>query len=93
MNQSFSLCKYANVFGPPRTGVHATRIPFLDIAFWDTVGTVGIALLLHYSIPALRKHNAAWTISGLFLIAIIMHYAFCVPTRLNQALNIADTNS
>lgn len=93
MNQSFSLCTYANVFGPPRTGVHATRIPFLDIALWDTVGTIVIALLLHYSIPALRKHNVAWTISGLFITAIVAHYAFCVPTRLNQVLNIADGDS
>jgi len=34
----------AGLFGAPRTGFHAARVPWLDVALWDSVGTVALAL-------------------------------------------------
>lgn len=76
------LCDYKYIFGKPREGFHKARIPFLDMALWDTVGTVLLIILLCY----LTKVN--WIIVLLFftIIAVFFHALFCVSTKLAEYL-------
>jgi hypothetical protein len=71
-------CPYKDTFGEPRTGVHAMRIPVLDVAFWDTAMTVAGAWLLKRFV---FKHTEFWKILVLlFLLGEVAHVAACVQT-------------
>ena len=74
------LCKYTNIFGVPKQGVHRYRI--YDIAIVDVVATIVVALLLGY----VMKWNIAITICAMFLLGIVMHRMFCVRTTLDKWL-------
>ena len=74
------LCKYKDVFGEPRKGVHAIRIA--DFAVVDVILTVLGAILIAKTLNV----NVIATIAILFIIAIVTHKAFCVDTKLNQLL-------
>ena len=79
------LCQYRNIFGKPRQGAHAMRIPVLDWALVDTALTVLAAALVTWLSGA-----SFWLVLlVLFIVAIALHWLFCVPTRLNQQLGIA----
>jgi hypothetical protein len=68
-------CPFKYALGIPGTGFHAARIgPF---AAYDTLGTIGLALLtwlLVRSIP-FWKHLVAW-----FLLGEVLHFAFGTDT-------------
>lgn len=74
------LCKYSNMFGAPRTGVHATRIA--DIAVIDLALTVVAA----YWLSLIYKQPFYKMLFGLLLLGIVMHRIFCVNTKVNVAL-------
>ena len=42
----FGLEKYKYIFGYPREGFHKWRIPILDIALLDTLGTILIGIVI-----------------------------------------------
>jgi len=70
-----SLCKYKNVFGKPREGVHSARL--LDTAVVDVVLTVVLA----YATTLIDKRWDLWTaIVFWFLVGAAMHILFCVDT-------------
>lgn len=75
------LCKYIDVFGKPRQGIHSYR--FLGIALVDSILTIFLAFLLSW----LLNKSFIWTLIILFVIGQLMHILFCVDTSfINNAL-------
>ena len=73
-------CQYANIFGAPKTGIHAYR--FANIAIVDFIGTVVLAFVVCF----FTKWSFAWTLLGLFVLGIVMHRLFCVRTTIDRFL-------
>lgn len=80
------LCKYREIGGKPREGLHKLRIPIIDLAFWDVLGTVLIGYVLVRSFGL----NPIMVAGALVLITIFVHWLFCVPTKLNVFLGLAE---
>lgn len=70
-----------DVFGAPRTGFHAARLPG-DIAAYDTIGTIGVAMLL----SAYTRSSLWATLAGLFVIGEAAHLALGVDTTIATAI-------
>jgi hypothetical protein len=77
-----SLCKYADIFGAPRTGVHSYRV--FDIAIVDYAMTVIAALVVHHYL--MPEWNAYVVVLLFQLMGIIAHRAFCVKTKVDQMI-------
>ena len=75
-------CRFKDIFGKPREGVHALRIPVLDIALVDTLLTLAAALL----ISKLFQSSFLWTFLILLVVGVIVHRMLCVDTRLNKLI-------
>jgi hypothetical protein len=74
------FCQYRDVLGKPNEGIHATRIPIIDVALWDLVGMIILIVILsHY----ISTWSAILVVS---LGTIFLHYLFCVNTRVNTML-------
>ena len=73
-------CPFQNlsdIFGKPNEGFHSARVPILDVAVNDTLGTLGLAMML-----SMRYQIPLWKSScGLFLLAEVAHIAFGVDTK------------
>jgi hypothetical protein len=77
-------CPFKDIFGTPGEGVHATRIPVLDIALVDTVATVIAAFLIQ---KLFYPQTPYLTVLILFtLLGEVLHYLFCVDTKLLRNL-------
>lgn len=70
-----NLCAYKNIFGAPRTGVHAWR--FLDTAMVDYFGTILLAMIFTRA----TKVPLVLSTILMFVLGIVLHWAFCVPTN------------
>ena len=85
-----SLCKYKNLFGEPRTGIHSLRIPIIDVGFYDVLFTVLLGLFIAIFPIFFFKTNIKNTIIisqiFVFLLGIVVHRIFCVRTRVDQLL-------
>ena len=79
------LSRFADALGKPRQGFHAARIPILDIALWDTVGTIvvagGLAWLLGGNVPF-------WILFA-FALGIVLHWGFGARTKMTVAMGLA----
>jgi len=75
-------CGLKNIFGEPRKGVHALRIPLLDIALFDTALTAIAA----FALSRLFNTSFLLTFIVLLIVGIAVHRAFCVDTRLNALI-------
>lgn len=75
-------CQFKDALGKPREGIHAIRIPVIDIALVDTLLTVIAALVF----SKLFKSSFIWTFIVFIVIAIVIHRVLCVDTRLNQLI-------
>lgn len=75
------FCKYKNIFGKEKKGIHSYR--FLDIAIVDVIMTIFAAYILHTFIP---KINFFIILVSLFLLGIVMHRLFCVRTTIDKIL-------
>lgn len=77
-------CPFKNILGKPREGIHAMRIPIIDVALVDTVMTIIGA----WFIQQLFFHSTPyWKVLLLFFIlGEIMHVLFCVKTRISKTL-------
>ena len=80
------MCKYRDVFGRPGKGVHALRIPVVDLAAVDVVG----ALLVAWAIARTWRVSMLLTCAAVFVCGVVVHAVFCVDTRVNRWL--ADLN-
>ena len=68
-----ALCKHSNAAGAPGEGFHALRIPMINLAMWDVVGTFLIAAIIGYV-----SNSNTWLIAlMLFVLATILHLVFC----------------
>jgi hypothetical protein len=74
-----NLCKYANALGEPRKGVHALRIPIIDIAFNDFLPTFIAGCVFAIFV------GPYWFFFP-FVLGIILHRVFCVNTTINKLL-------
>lgn len=77
---TFSLCRYKDMFGAPKTGLHSIRV--FDIAIVDVIMTLVGAYLLSF----IFKIKLIYTIVGLFTFGIICHRLFCVRTTVDKFL-------
>ena len=75
-----NLCKYKDLFGIPKTGVHSYR--FLNLAIADVIMTIIGAGLISY----LFKISFLFTTISLFILGIILHRLFCVRTTIDKLL-------
>ena len=67
-------CPYKYIFGIPKKGFHSKR--FLGIALYDTLGTIGLALLVTYFFKV-----SVWkSLVGMFVLGEVLHYLFGVQT-------------
>ena len=75
-------CQYKDLLGKPREGRHKYRIPVLDIALFDTLLTVLLALVVSrlFKIPLLPSLVIC------FLTGIVLHRSFCVKTTIDKTI-------
>lgn len=73
-------CKYANIFGKPKEGVHSIRI--FDIAVVDLLLTFVMAFVI--SRYALKGKYLILIFIILLLLGILVHRLFCVNTTINK---------
>ncbi len=82
MLYKMELCRYRDVLGKPREGVHKYRIG--RYALFDIAGTmIGGCLVAKW-----MEWNKIDTMIGLFLLGIVLHRLFCVNTSLNVELGL-----
>lgn len=74
------LCKYKNIFGEPKTGIHKYRI--MNVAIVDVliVLVIAVAMAWGFRWPYLP------TIVGMYLLGIVVHRLFCVRTTVDILL-------
>ncbi len=78
-----NLCKYKDIFGKPKEGVHSYRI--FDIAIVDLLLTLIGGYLIH-KYYAYKYISLSLTIFIFFILGIVMHKLFCVNTTINSLL-------
>ena len=76
----FNLCKYKNIFGEPKKGIHSYRI--FNIAIIDFILTIILGIIISY----FTKIKKIYCIISLFIFGIIMHHLFCVNTTINNLI-------
>lgn len=74
-------CKYNEIFGIPKEGSHATRLPG-DIAFVDVIATILLAVIISNT----ANYSFFRTLMGLLVLSIIFHRIFCVRTTVDKFL-------
>jgi len=74
------LCKYRNILGKPKKGVHSLRI--FDIAIIDVLLTISASYIISYSFNI----RFDLTLLSLFILGIILHRMFCVKTTIDKIL-------
>ena len=78
-----SLCKYKNMFGVPRTGIHTLRDPFFDIAINDVAVVVVSAYIINMYFT---NYSFLYILIIILMIGILAHRAFCVRTTVDKFL-------
>ena len=72
------LCKYKDIFGKPKKGLHSIRM--FDIAIIDMLGTLGVS----YFISQYFEINFIVVFIGMLIFSVIIHKLFCVETTLTK---------
>ena len=75
-----NLCKYKNILGIPKQGIHSYRL--FGVAIMDVIFTIIAAFLITY----LCKIKLKYTIPFLFILGIILHRLFCVKTTVDKLI-------
>lgn len=81
-----SLCKYANIFGEPKKGLH--RFRFMNISIIDVLTTFIVAFIIYIICRKYFNFDVSYFIVLiiLFLIGILSHRLFCVRTTVDKLL-------
>ena len=75
-----NLCKYKNILGKPKEGIHSYR--FFGFALADIILTfIGAFFISYFS-----KISFLYSLIGFFILGIILHKLFCVRTTLDKIL-------
>ena len=75
------LCKYRNMLGEVRKGVHSVRL--FDIAVIDVLLTFASAYIICMVFPEL---NLPLVTVSLFGLGIVLHRLFCVRTKVDTLI-------
>lgn len=75
------LCKYRNMLGEVRKGVHSVRL--FDIAVIDVLLTFVSAYIICMVFPEL---NLPLVTVSLFGLGIVLHRLFCVRTKVDTLI-------
>lgn len=78
------LCKYKNILGEPKKGLHSIRV--FDIAIIDVLLTILGGYIINIFIPKSNYLTLIFIIILLFIIGIILHKIFCVRTTIDKFL-------
>ena len=81
-----NLCKYKDVLGEPKKGIHSYR--FLGFAIMDVIMTLLGALIIAY----VFQLSFLYTALTIFALGIVLHRIFCVRTTVDKLLfpNVKD---
>ena len=74
------FCKYKDILGKPKTGLHSYRV--FNVAIIDVLFTVLLAKFVHYYI--LEEYNFWSILICTFILGVIMHRIFCVKTTFDK---------
>ena len=74
------FCKYKDILGKPKTGLHSYRV--LNVAIIDVLLTVLLAKFVQYYI--LEKYDFWVILICTFILGVIMHRIFCVKTSFDK---------
>lgn len=78
--KKLGFCKYKNMFGEEKSGIHSYR--FFGMAIADVIMTIIAAYLIY-----LFSGYSFWIILGaMFVLGIISHRIFCVRTTVDKFL-------
>jgi len=75
-----NLCKYKDLFGIPKKGIHSYRV--FNIAVIDVIETIIGAAFFSY----IFKTPLLYTTIAFFILGIILHRLFCVRTTIDKLL-------
>ena len=80
-----SLCKYKDIFGAPKEGIHSLRL--FGVPVFDLFGTIALAMAMNhipYLVEAIPNYLSRFlfNFSILYLLSIVIHKLFCVKTNL-----------
>jgi len=83
----FGLDRYRDALGKPRVGFHSARIPWVDYALYDVLGTIGVtwALVMIFAQDKSIVNTVRW-IAFAFLLGILLHIIFGVKTKMTVDL-------
>lgn len=76
------FCSLGRMAGEPYRGIHAARIPLVDVALWDVVFTVVGALV----VARWGGWRPAAVVVAALCLSVPAHLLFCVRTRAVAAL-------
>ena len=77
----------SNLFGKPGTGLHAIRIPILDIAFIDTLFTFLLAYFIKNYYYKKTQYTTLFIFMCLFVIGEFFHLIFKVDTKVINVIS------
>ena len=72
-----SRCAPSRLFGAPRQGVHACRVPGTDAAAADYL----LTLLAAWGLSAAFGWDLVLVTIALFALAVLLHWCFCIKYR------------
>jgi hypothetical protein len=75
------LCKYKNIFGESKKGIHSYRI--FNIAIVD----LGLTIFVAYLLSVNFNWNFILVLLIILVIGIIMHNLFCVETTIGMTID------
>ena len=75
-----NFCKYKDIIGKPRKGVHSIRL--FDFAIIDIIVTI----IGGYVISKYTQYEFYKVLLVLFVLTIISHKLFCVDSKLNSII-------
>lgn len=68
--------------GEPKMGLHAYRIPILDVSAFDTIGTVVGGVVL----AKMFDWSPTKTVAGLFALSVPLHIYFKKDTKIVETI-------
>ncbi|OUU16492.1 MAG: hypothetical protein CBB97_22660 [Candidatus Endolissoclinum sp. TMED37] len=77
-----NFCKYKDVLGKPKEGVHSIR--FMNISVIDVLLTILLAIFIKTYM--FNETEMSIILLGTFIIGIIIHRIFCVKTTIDKLL-------
>ena len=75
-----NLCKYKDIFGKPKEGIHSYRL--FNLAISDIVLTI----IASYIISQITNFDYMNVLIITFIIGILLHKVFCVSTTINNII-------